>query len=58
MSGLYSRLFLLASLLVTLAAPLPSLATERIRLFQSHVTVTPSGALTVTQTNPVVAEGN
>ena len=58
MSGLYSRLFLLASLLATLAAPLPSLAAERIRLFQSHVTVMPSGALTVTETITVVAEGN
>ena len=58
MSRLCSRLFLLASLLVTLAAPLPSLAAERIRLFQSHVTVMPSGALTVTETITVVAEGN
>ena len=58
MSRLCSRLFLLASLLVTLAVPLPSPAAERIRLFQSHVTVMPSGALTVTENITVVAEGN
>ena len=58
MSRFRSRLLLLASLLVTLGAPLPSLAIERIRLFQSDVTVMPSGTLTVTETITVVAEGN
>jgi hypothetical protein len=58
MSRFRSQLLLLASLLVTLGAPLPSLAIERIRLFQSDVTVMPSGTLTVTETITVVAEGN
>ena len=58
MTHLGLRMFPLALLLSALAISIPSFAEERIRQFQSDVTVMPSGTLTVTETITVVAEGN